>query len=166
VNWPYIHTLVNHFPIILTVVGTAVVILALITNRRGVWLYALATLTLSGLSVYPAFYTGDAAAHALRDTWYVMRPMVREHDQAAGFALTSVLIMGAVSAYTWWRMLRREVAGVPPVWLRVVVFVVAGFTLSVVTRTAYLGGKIIHESPKLATPPAGVSPAATQPPPG
>jgi hypothetical protein len=155
-NWPYIHTLVNHFPIILTVVGSAVLALALFTNRRGIWLYALATLTLSGLSIYPAFFTGDQASHALRTTWYVVRTMVEAHDQAAGFALWSVLALGAVSAYTWWRMLRQVEEPVPPVWLRTVLAVVAVFALSIVIRTAYLGGLIIHESPKLANPPAGV----------
>jgi hypothetical protein len=154
VNWPYIHTLINHFPIILTVVGTAVLLLALIVRRRGVWLYALATLTLAGLSVYPAYFTGDQAADAVHDTWYIVRSMVEEHDQAAGFALVSILIVGAVSAYTWWRMLKREVTALPPVWLRVVVTVITVWGLSVVVRTAYLGGQIVHGSPKLQTPPA------------
>lgn len=158
-NWPYLHTLVNHFPIILSVVGSAALALALITKRRAVWLYALATLTLAGLSIYPAYYTGDAASHALRDTWYVVRSMVREHDQAAGFALFSVLLMGAVSAYAWWRMLRRDIGQLPPVWLRVLLALIAAWSLSVVVRTAYLGGLIIHESPKLANPPAVVPPA-------
>lgn len=54
-------------------------------------------------------------------------------------------------------MLRREVAGLPPVWLRTVVTLVTIWALSVIVRTAYLGGKIVHESPKLATPPAGVT---------
>jgi glucan phosphoethanolaminetransferase (alkaline phosphatase superfamily) len=154
VNWPYIHTLINHFPIILTVVGSAVLLLAFIVKRRGVWLYALATLTLAGASIYPAFYTGDAAAHALRNTWYVVRATVEEHDQSAGFALPIVLVMGIASAYAWWRLLRREVTGLPPVWLRVVVGLLAVLGLAVVARTAYLGGKIIHESPKLERPPA------------
>jgi uncharacterized membrane protein len=157
VNWPYVHTLINHFPIILTVVGSGVLLLALIVRRRGLWLYALATLTLAGLSVYPAFYTGDAAAHAVRDTWYIVRSMVEEHDQAAGYALVSILIMGAASAYAWWRMLKREVTTLPPVWLRIVVAVLATWGLSVVARTAYLGGQIVHESPKLQTPPASTS---------
>ena len=156
-NWPYVHTLINHFPIILMVVGTAVLILALIVRRRGVWLYALATLTLAGLSAWPAFFTGDQAAHALRGAWYIVQSMVREHDQAAGFALWSLLITGAASGYAWWRMMRREPAGLPPVWLRVVVIVIALWAVSVVARTAYLGGQIEHDSPKLATPPAGVS---------
>ncbi|HKO17053.1 MAG TPA: hypothetical protein VJU87_12500 [Gemmatimonadaceae bacterium] len=152
-NWPYIHTLINHFPIVLTTVGSAVLVLALIFRRRGLWLYAVATLTLAGISIYPTFLTGDAAADALRNTWYIVRAAVDEHDQAAGFALFSVLVMGAASAYTWWRMLRREVASLPPVWLRVVVAVITAWTLSVVIRTAYLGGKIVHESPKLQNPP-------------
>lgn len=154
-NWPYIHTLINHFPIILMVVGTGVLLLALIVRRRGVWLYALATLTLAGLSIYPVYFTGDEAADAVRNTWYIMRPMVDEHDAAAGFALASVLIVGVASAYTWWRMLRREVTTLPPVWLRTVVAVLAIWALSVVARTAYLGGKIVHDSPKLQTPPPG-----------
>jgi hypothetical protein len=155
VNWPYIHTLINHFPIILMVVGTAVLLLALIVRRRGVWLYALATLTLAGLSIYPAYFTGDQAAHAVRTTWYVVRSMVEEHDSAAGYALVSTLIVGAASAYAWWRMLGREVGALPPVWLRVVVTVLAVFGLSVIARTAYLGGQIVHDSPKLKAPPAG-----------
>ena len=154
-NWPYVHTLINHFPIILMVVGTGVLLLALIVRRRAVWLYALATLTLAGVSIYPVYFTGDEAADAVRNTWYIMRPMVDEHDAAAGFALASVLIVGVASAYTWWRMLRREVTTLPPVWLRTVVAVLAVWALSVVVRTAYLGGKIVHDSPKLQTPPAG-----------
>lgn len=93
-NWPYIHTLINHFPIVLTVVGTAVLLLALIVRRRAVFVYALATLTLAGLAIYPTYFTGDQAADALRHTWYVVQSMVDEHDQAAGFALFSILLMG------------------------------------------------------------------------
>jgi hypothetical protein len=157
VNWPYLHILINHFPIILTVVGSTALVLAFIVRRRVVWLYAVATLTLAGVSIYPVFFTGDQASHAVRTTWYVVRSMVEEHDQAAGYALVSVLLMGAASAYAWWRMLRREVTGLPPVWLRIVLTVLAAFGLSIVARTAYLGGKIVHESPKLQNPPTNVA---------
>jgi hypothetical protein len=155
-NWPYIHILINHFPIILTVLGSAALLLALIVRQRVVWLYALATLTLAGVSIYPVFFTGDHAADAVEHTWYIVRSMVEEHDASAGWALPAVLLMGAASGYAWWRMVRREVTSIPPVWLRAVVSVLAAFGLSIVIRTAYLGGKIVHDSPKLANPPAGV----------
>jgi len=157
VNWPYTHIVINHFPIILTIVGTAVLAPALIVRRRGLWLYALATLTLAGATVYPTYFTGDKAADAVRTTWYVVRSMVEEHDAAANYALVTGLLTGVVSAYAWWRMLRREVVGLPPVWLRVVVAIFAAFGLSVVVRTAYLGGQIVHESPKLQSPPSATA---------
>ena len=156
-NWPYIHILINHFPIILTVVGTVGLLLALVVRQRALWLYALASLTLAGLSIGPVYFTGDQAGDAVENTWYVVHSMVNEHGDAALFALISSLIVGVASAYTWWRMVRRETMGLPPVWLRTVVTVLAIWGLSVITRTAYLGGKIVHDSPKLATPPAAIA---------
>ena len=158
-NWPYLHTIVNHFPIILNVVGAVVLLLALVIRRRGLWLYGLATMTLAGSSVYPAYLTGDEAAEALEGTWYIVPAAVKEHGAAADFALWWLLLTGAVCAYAWWRMLRRDVAGLPPVWLRTVTAILAVFTFSVVARTAYLGGKIVHESPRLAHPEVNASPA-------
>lgn len=157
-NWPHIHSLVNHFPVVLSVVGCAVLIVALFGNKRGMWMYALATLTLAGLSIYPADFTGDQAADVLRKAWYIMPGAIREHDEAADFALISMLIMGAASAYAWWRMLKKETTGLPPKWLRISVVILALWSLSVVVRTAYLGGLIVHGSPKLDNPP----PASTR----
>jgi len=113
-NWPYVHTLINHFPIILMVVGTAVLLLALIVRRRAIWLYALATLTLAGLSIYPVYFTGDQAADAVRHTWYIMRPMVEEHDAAAGYALFSVLLAGRAPCGHALRLLPGRLLGALP----------------------------------------------------
>lgn len=162
-DWPYIHATVNHFPIILSVVGTFVLLLALVTKRRGMWLYALATLTMAGLSAYPADFTGDEASHAIRDNWWVVRAGVRQHDQAASFALAALLIVGVASAYAWWRMLRKETAGLPPRWLQWTVTLLAVWSLSVVTRTAYLGGKILIENPNIVNPPTGYVAPRTPP---
>src|SRR5204863_551039 len=97
VNWPYIHIVINHFPIILTIVGSAVLALALVVRRRGLWLYAVATLTLAGASVYPVYFAGDKAADAVRTTWYIIRSSVEEHDASANYALVAGLLMGVVS---------------------------------------------------------------------
>jgi|SRR5690348_3542574 hypothetical protein len=163
-NWPLIHIQINHFPIILTVVGSAVLLLALFVRLRAIWLYALATLTLAGLSVGPVFITGDQAGDAVEHTWYVVHDAVNTHEDAAIFALIWILLMGVASAYAWWRMVKREPTMLPPTWLRVVVAVLAAFGVSTVIRTAYLGGKIVHDSPKLATPPASVAPTTNKTP--
>lgn len=162
-NWPLIHIQINHFPIILTIVGSAVLLLALIVRQRALWLYAVATLTLAALSVGPVYYTGDQAGDAVQNTWYVVDEVVDTHSDAALWALIWILLTGAASAYTWWRMVRREPTTLPPTWLRVAVAVLAAFGLSTVIRTAYLGGQIVHDSPRLATPPAGDVPSPSKP---
>src|SRR5438552_11162489 len=133
-TWPYVHIAINHFPIILTIVGTAVLALAIVRGNRGTWLYALATLTLAGISVSLVFFTGDQAADVVRDTWYIVRDAVREHNDAAWWALVSLLAAGVASGYAWWWMLRRDTVGLPPKWLRAVVSVLAVWALAVVVR--------------------------------
>lgn len=156
-NWPYVHTLINHFPIVLSVIATAVIVVALITGRRAIWLYGLATLVLAGLSVYPAYFTGDQASDTMRHVWYVVPAMISAHSDAADYALWAILLAGVVAAYAWWRMTRRGAPPELPGTLRVLVVITALLGLGTVTYAAYLGGKIVHESPKLATPPAGAT---------
>lgn len=151
-----LHILINHFPVILTIVGTVVALLAVIVRKRGVWLYATATLALAGVSVVPTFLTGDPAAEELRDTWYVTRQAIRAHDAAAGWTLWGLIIMGLIAAYAWWRAWRRETTGLP-VWLRALVVLSALFGCALVYRTAALGGDILHHSEILQTTPRPAS---------
>jgi uncharacterized protein (DUF983 family) len=142
-NWVYLHLMTNHIPVILTGLGTLAVIVALVTKRRVVWLYALATLTLSGLSVYPVFLFGGQAGDIVEQHDKTLEKKVDEHDAAASFALASVLIAGAIAAYGWYRLTRPNALFLP-VWYRVVVLLVALWAMSVVVRTALLGGEIRH----------------------
>ena len=182
-----IHVLINHFPVILTIVGTAATLLALVVRKRGAWLYATATLVLAGLSVIPTFLTGDPAAEQLRDSWYVTRQAIREHDASAGWTLWGLIIMALIAAYAWWRAWRRETVAVAaavhtdsgdvpatalvratsglPVWLRALVVASALFGCALVYRTASLGGDILHHSTILQTTsrPASVPVPADEP---
>ena len=158
-SWPYAHLLINHFPVVLSVSGLAVTILAFLFKRRGLWLTAMGALTAAGVFVYPVFLTGNKADGALNKPWYVRPGVIKAHDEAALFALWVILIAGAFAAYCWWRSLKRP-ADVIPTWMRAGVFVGAVLAVAVVARTAYLGGKIVHDSPVLLLKqrPPGLSP--------
>lgn len=153
-NWPYLHTLINHFPIILIVMAATAAVAALISGRRGIWLYALPTLTFAGLSVFPAFFTGDKASDVMRDKWYVQPETIHEHEEAAELALWVVLIAGAIGAYGWWRQARRDRDVLLPRWLRLIVVVASLAGAGTVAYAAYDGGKIVHDSPKLLAAPS------------
>ena len=103
----YLHLLVNHFPIVLAIVGAAAAVLGLFVQRRAVWLYAAASLTLAGVSVYPVMLTGHRAEEIVEKRWYASRPAIREHEEAAELATWVTLAAGVVSALCWWKAAPR-----------------------------------------------------------
>ncbi len=162
-TWPYVHITINHFPVVLSTIGALAAMYATIRKKRGPWLYAMATLTLAGLSVYPVYLSGDEADEFLHDPWYIGHGVIDTHLAAANFALAALLITGAIAAYAWWRALRYRDEPIPR-GIRIALLIFSVWSFSVIARTAYLGGKIIHESPvlELKNPPAGMP---AQPPP-
>jgi uncharacterized membrane protein len=162
ISWPYAHLLLNHFPVVLSVSGLAVAVLALLLNRRGLWQGAMAALTVAGLFVFPVHFTGDKAEHAMKDPWYVARGAINAHDNAASIAMYVILIVGAFAAYSWWRSLKRS-GEIVPRWIRSGILVGGVLATATVTYTAYLGGKIIHDSPvlELKQAPVGLTPQLT-----
>lgn len=113
-DWPYVHLLINHFPIILTVTGAAAALAALVLRRRGLWLYAVASLTLSALAIYPAFFTGDEAKDTLErlHPWYIVRGSIDSHEEAAEVTLWVLLAMGLV---TWTSLLGGKIVHKSPI---------------------------------------------------
>ena len=163
-SWPYSHLLINHFPVVLSVVALGAAVLALLLRRRGIWQAAMAALVAAGLFVYPVHFTGDKADHALGDPWYIKPGTIEAHDNAAGIAMVVILLAGVFAAYCWWRSLKRPQEPIPA-WIRAGIFVAAIAAVGTVTYTAYLGGKIIHEMPvlQLPQPPAGLPPGVAAP---
>jgi uncharacterized membrane protein len=156
-SWPYAHLLINHFPVVLSISALVVTLGALLLKHRGLWLTAMGTLTAAGFVIYPVFFTGNEADHALNDPWYIHPGTIEAHDNAATMAMWVILFAGAFAAYSWWRSLKRPAEGIPG-WMRGGVLVAALAAVGLVTYTAYLGGKIIHEAPvlQLKQPPPGL----------
>jgi uncharacterized membrane protein len=159
-SWPYAHLVINHFPVVLSVCGLAIAVLALLLNQRVIWQVAMGALTSAGLFVFPVHFTGDQADHALHDPWYIARGAIEAHDKAATIAMYVILIVGIFAAYSWWRSVKRP-GELLPRWVRSGVVVGGLLASGTVTYAAYLGGKIIHESPvlELQQAPPGLPPA-------
>lgn len=161
-TWPYAHLLINHFPVVLSVVGLGAAVLALLLRRRGIWQAAMGALMIAGFFIFPVHFTGDKADQALQDPWYIKPGTIDAHDKAAGIAMWVILLVGAFAAYSWWRSLKRPQELIPN-WVRAGILAGAIAAVGTVTYTAYLGGKIIHDMPILQLPqappglPAGVA---------
>ena len=160
-NWPYLHIVVNHFPIVLPIAALVAALLGLLRPRRGLWLYTMGTLTVAAILAYPVHWTGDQADHALADPWYIRPGAIDAHDNAAGNATAVIIVAGILAAYGWWRTLRRPAEPIP-LWLRLSVVAGALAGSGTVGYAALLGGRIVHEAPVLGLPqsptnlPAGI----------
>jgi uncharacterized membrane protein len=58
--------MINHFPVILSVVGAVAAILGSLTRRRMVWTFAAICLTLAGTIIGPVFISGKQARTSSR----------------------------------------------------------------------------------------------------
>jgi hypothetical protein len=157
----YIHILINHLPIILALLGAAAAVLSLFLHKRALWLYAVASLTLAGLSAYPVVLTGREAEESMEKMPYVTRRAIHEHEDAAELSMWILLATGVVSAFAWWQATRGQTsrayaptAPVAPLWLRGAVAVGAIASAASVSYTAKMSDPIMHYSPSLVHPPA------------
>ena len=160
-DWPHIHIMINHFPVILVMMGALAALLGLFRSRRGIWLYATATMTLAALTAIPTYFTGEPAEHALHHPWYVARGAIDKHQDAALIASVITGIAGLIALVAWRRLVRypRELS--LPSGLRYAVVITAVVAAAAMGYASLLGGYIIHDAPGMKGPaPAGVT---TQP---
>jgi len=164
-NAAYLHLLVNHFPIVLSVVGAAMIVLAMLMRRDSLWRFGMACVALAGLGAIAAFFTGRAAEDVARHAWYVQRGTIGRHEGAAELALWVTLVAAVICAYTLWRSSGRPAPGATafPALLRVLSALGALAAAATAGYAGYLGGKIVHDAPALARPPAGVTAPALPP---
>lgn len=167
-NAAYLHLLVNHFPVVLSVVGAGMILLAIVMRRPGFWRFGLTCLFLAGIAAIPTFFSGRGAEDTMEKMWYVTRGSIHEHEEAGEMALWVLLGVGLISGYTLWRTGSRPAPGVTafPGWLQVLAVLGALAAAGFAGYAAFKGGKIVHESPRLANPLGGdvrLVPADTTP---
>lgn len=162
INGAYVHILINHFPIILSVLGTAAALLALFRRRRMLWVYAVATLTLAGLSAYPTVFTGQLAEQHIEKMPYASRRAIHAHEEAGELAMWVLIATGVIAAYSWWRTSQsapRDETFDAPTWLRVLVTAGGVASAGTAAYAARMSDPILHYSPELPHPAAPGIPA-------
>ncbi len=157
----YLHIVVNYFPIILCVVGTIAAVLGLAFQKRGLWVYAAASITIAGLMIYPVSLTGHEAEKLVERRWYASREAIQQHEESGELAVWFTLAAGAIAGYAWFRAARprhredRFPSGLGT--LLAIAGVVASGTL---LYTGWQSAFIVH---KAASPPGSVPGVQAEP---
>lgn len=140
-NYPHLHLMINHLPVVGAIIALLLLGWSLVTRRREWIRLSLFVTLLVGLSAYPAFFTGDEAHEQLEDVQGFDHDLIHEHEDAADWALWIMLGTAALSALGLWASRKdREL----PRWAGPAVMVGLLLSTAAVARAALLGGEIRH----------------------
>jgi hypothetical protein len=137
----YFHLLTNHAPVFGTIASILLIAFALFRRSRDVTFAGLGALILTALITIPVFLTGEPSEKIVGDLPGFSEDRIHEHEDAAKFAMIATQVAGGLAMIT---LILSIGSPEPRRRLLSVVAIFALFALTVVGRTAYLGGKIRH----------------------
>jgi len=132
-DFPHLHLLLNHFPVIGTIVGVG---LFFVSRRSSLMVFvAMALLTI------PAFMTGVGAHEKIVNDPGISNALIQRHEGAAELAVWFMELTGALSVVALWRASH---------WNTPAILVCSLVTVGLMARTGNTGGEIRHSEVRIA----------------
>ncbi len=135
----HLHLLLNHFPIIGTLIGTGVMAYGLFAASETTKKAALFTWVAMAALAIPVFLTGEPAEESVEGLAGVSGALIEQHEEAAELALW---VMEALGLFSLIALLARGLAANKSVMMGI--FGLSLVTFGLMARTGYLGGQIRH----------------------
>lgn len=140
-NWPHIHLMINHFPVVGLFLSIPLLVLAIVKKSEDLEQAALGAFVLIALATVPVYLTGEASQNLVELLPGVSKGLIDTHEEAADLALVLILLLGAVALGGLIFELRSKKV---PRWFLVLVLAFALAVSGVTGLVANLGGKIRH----------------------
>jgi uncharacterized membrane protein len=137
----HLHLLLNHFPIIGSLLGVGVMAYGYLTSSEQVKKTALWTWAAMAAIAIPVFLTGEPAEESVEGLAGVSEALMEEHEEAATVAIWLMEALGLLSLVTLIAGWGKERLSKP---LVLVATVLSLATFAAMARTGYLGGQIRH----------------------
>src|SRR6185503_16696801 len=116
-SWLYLHLVTNHFPIILTFLGTVACILGVARRNAFAWKYSVITLSVGAMLSLPTWITGYQAHYVVENRLGFPEGTVEPHEILAEATMWVMIPLGALAAFAWWRVNEEPKRGPAPNWL-------------------------------------------------
>jgi uncharacterized membrane protein len=140
-NTTHLHLLLNHFPIIGTLIGSGLLLWGLIRKQNNLKVTAAFVLLVMALIAIPVYLTGGPAEESTEKLPGVSEAMVELHEEAAIIAIWLIGITGVLSLaallFSWQK---RKATNT----VFVFVFAISLVCFAAMARTGYYGGQIRH----------------------
>jgi len=140
-NAAHIHLLLNHLPIIGTLVGLLLLAAALLRKSDELNRVSFAAFIVTALITIPVYLTGEPTANIVEKLPDVTEVMVDAHQESALISFIAVGILGIIAVWGLWRY---RMADIIPQRFAVILLAVSVVVNGLMTWTGFLGGQIRH----------------------
>lgn len=142
-NLAHLHLLLNHFPIIGTIIGLGLLLASLVGQNDDLKRASLIVFSVMALLTLPTFFSGTGAQGAIQGDPGVSKALIERHEGAAMLALLFMEITGVAALVGLWQ--RRRISS-PAGWnwnlSAVLLFSIV--TVGLMARVGTTGGEIRH----------------------
>lgn len=139
-NSSQIHLALTHVPVILSLIGLTILIIALIRKNDTLTKTSFFIFLAAGLFTLPVYFTGEGAEEVVENLPGVSEGTIGKHEQFASISLTIILICAAMSLAALFLYKSLSIAKI----MKHVVLLFAFASAATMAQTAHLGGQIRH----------------------
>ena len=137
----YLHLLSNHFPILGSLFGVLLLVVALVKPNLHTTLSAYLILLVSGIGGIVAYFTGEPAEESIEHVAGISHKLIHVHEEMAENALIFVFLLTAAAVVGLWAE-RAQWKNAKKIERFTLVVGIIAFILF--AFTGYLGGHIRH----------------------
>jgi len=140
-NLAHLHLLLNHFPIIGTIVGVGLFLISLVGKNDDLKRAALIIFAVMALLSLPTYFSGVGAQGAIEKLPGVSDALIDRHEGAAILGLFFMEMTGALALVGLWHSHKFSR---PARWNVMIVLLLSLITVGLMTRIGTTGGDIRH----------------------
>ena len=137
----HLHLLITHLPISGSIIGALVLGYGLWTKSNQTKNAAYFIFIISAIGSGIAYLTGEGAEHAVKHIQGVTKNLIKIHEDAAIYALISLIVLGAMSVIA---LLISRLKNSFTKSASTIILLFSLLSFGLVARTGYLGGQIRH----------------------
>jgi len=135
-----IHLALTHVPVILSITGLTILIIALVRKNDILTKTSFYTFLAAGIFALPVYFSGEGAEEIVEDLPSVSEGIIGKHEQFASISLIIILICAAISLVALFLYKYFQAARI----MKYAVLLFAFGSAISMAETAHLGGQIRH----------------------
>ncbi len=140
-NFPHIHLLLNHIPVLLPLFAIPVLLWGIVKKQQQFTRLAYIAFIVGAVVTAPVFYSGEEAEDVMEEIAPDSKSFIHAHEDAAEWARISMIVTGLFSIVGLFLSLKKKSN---PSWLMYTVLMLSLATTGTMAWTALTGGEIRH----------------------